>query len=76
MPDAAPLSLSDRILTPNPFHDFLISVSPQLGMSWCWGLPAALSELSAPKGPESLFFAGPKKSNPKKWPKRLTAWGG
>ena len=24
---------------------------------------------------ESLFFAGPKKSNPKKWPQELTAWG-
>jgi hypothetical protein len=31
-------------------------------------LPAALSD---PKGPESLFFAGPKKSNPKKWPGEL-----
>jgi hypothetical protein len=24
---------------------------------------------------ESLFFAGPKKSNPKKWPERLMAMG-
>ena len=25
---------------------------------------------------ESLFFAGPKKSNPKKWPERLLVWVG
>jgi hypothetical protein len=37
------------------------------------GLPAALSD---PKGPESLFFAGPKKSNPKKWPDELVGYAG
>jgi hypothetical protein len=39
-----------------------------MGISLIEGLPAALSD---PKGPESLFFAGPKKSNPKKWPEEL-----
>jgi hypothetical protein len=37
------------------------------------GLPAALSD---PEGPESLFFAGPKKSNPKKWPEELVGYAG
>ncbi|GLQ93702.1 hypothetical protein GCM10007901_26530 [Dyella acidisoli] len=39
----------------------LISIEPQLGVSFVVTLPAALSD---PKGPESLFFAGPKKSDP------------
>ncbi|GLQ93692.1 hypothetical protein GCM10007901_26430 [Dyella acidisoli] len=54
----------------SPLPGDSIGVSPQLGMSCVGGLPAALSD---PKGPESLFFAGPKKSNPMKWPNKLTA---
>ncbi|WP_284322771.1 hypothetical protein, partial [Dyella acidisoli] len=46
----------------------LISVSPQLGVC---GIACGASGREATG---SLFFAGPKKSNPKKWPEKLAAW--
>jgi hypothetical protein len=44
----------------------------QLCMALDWAFACGAFGLKA----ESLFFAGPKKSNPKKWPHGLVAWGG